>query len=77
MGQPLHSLTEIESLVVHHEAKRIAPGAAAKAVVELALRVDRERRCFFVVERAAGAVVLARLFELYAAIDDFNDIEAI
>jgi hypothetical protein len=29
------------------------------------------------VERAAGAVVFACLFKLYAAIDDLNDIEAI
>ena len=58
-------------------ARGIAPGTTAKAVIELALRIHRERGGFLVVERAAGAVVFASLLKFYAAIDNLNDIEAI
>ena len=77
LRQAFDRLTKIEPLVIHHEADGIAASAATKAVVELALWVHREGGGFLVVERAAGAVVFACFFKLYAAIDDFNDIEAI
>ena len=73
----LDSHLPFELIKVHHEPDGIAPGATAKAVVELALRIHRERWGFLVVERAAGAVVFSSLLKFYAAIDNLNDIEAI
>ena len=55
----------------------VAAGTTAKAVVKLSLGVYRERGCFFVVERAAGAIVFACFFEFYAAINDLDDVKAI
>ncbi len=77
LRKALDRLAEIEPLVVHHEPKRVTPGATTKAVVELPLGVHREGRRFLVVKGAAGAVVLARFLELHAAINDLDDIKAI
>ena len=77
LGEAFHGFAEIEPLVIHDKTQRVAAGTAAKAVVKLPLGVYRERGCFFVMERAAGAVVFARFFEFYAPINDLDDIKAI
>ncbi len=66
LGQFLDRLGELQLVVVHDEAERVAAGAAAEAVVELLVRADGERGSLFLVERAAGAVVLAGFLQLDA-----------
>src|SRR5690606_37840515 len=72
LGQILDRLGEVQVVVVHHEAQGVATGAAAEAVVELLVRADREGRGLFLVERAAGAVVLAGLLQLDARAHHFD-----
>jgi len=48
--------------------------AAAEAMVELLGRANRKRGRFLFVERAAGFVLVAPLFERYAAVDNVYDI---
>ena len=50
-GQGLDGLGEVERLGLLHEADGVAADAAAEAVVEPALGIDRERRRALVVER--------------------------
>ena len=52
-------------------------GTAAKAVIELFVRIDAERGCLFVVEGAAGGVVLAGLSQLHTPINHIDDVDAI
>ena len=54
LSQSFHCLAEIEPFVVHHEAERVPPSAAAKAVEKLLVRTHGKRRCFLVVKGAAG-----------------------
>ena len=77
MCQAFHRLPKVEALVIHDEPQGIAPGTTAKAIVELPLRVDRERGGFFIMERTAGAVVFARFFKFYTTVNDLNNIESI
>src|SRR5690606_38879361 len=65
-GQFLDGLGEVQTVVVHDEAEGIAAGATAEAVVELLVRADAERGGLFLVERAAGRVVLAGFLQLDA-----------
>ena len=44
------------------EVRRLAARAAAEAIVELLVGADAERRGLFLMERAAGGVILAGLF---------------
>jgi len=76
-GQVLDSLGEIQVVVVHEKAEGIAAGAAAEAVIELLVGADAERRGFLFVERAAGGVVLAGLFQLHARADHVDDVGAV
>ncbi|MOA40979.1 hypothetical protein D3C78_1629010 [compost metagenome] len=50
--------------------------AAAEAVVELLAGADGEGRRFFLVERAAGRVVLACLFQRDVTIHHVDDVDA-
>src|SRR5262249_46021194 len=50
--QQLHRLEEAHLLGLLHVLERVAADLAREAVIELAFRVDRERRRFLVVERA-------------------------
>ncbi|MNP25545.1 hypothetical protein D3C76_1183580 [compost metagenome] len=63
--------------MVHDEAKGIAAGAAAEAVVELLVRADGEGGGLFLVERAAGAVVLAGLLQLDARTHHIENVGAV
>ncbi|GEM_PF-4186335 len=58
-GQILDGLGEIQVVVVHDEAEGIATRATTEAVIKLLVGTDAERRCLFLVERTAGAEVLA------------------
>ena len=77
MGELLHGLSEFETLVVHDETERVTTRATAEAVIELLIGVYRERWCFFLMERTAGGIVFASLFEFYPAIDHVHDVGAI
>lgn len=73
-GQFFDSLGEVQVVMVHDEAEGVTASAAAKAVIELLVRADAERRGFFFVEGAAGGVVLASFLHLHARADDIDDI---
>jgi len=75
-GQFLHCLHEAQTIVVHEEPQRRTMRAAAKAVIKLLFRADREGRGFFVVERAEALKIASGFFELDAAPHDFDDIGA-
>ncbi|MNN50659.1 hypothetical protein D3C81_1652550 [compost metagenome] len=77
LGQLLDRLGKLQVVVVHDEAEGVAAGAAAEAVVELLVRADAERGGLFVVERAAGAVVLAGLLQLDARTHHLDDVGAV
>ena len=51
-------------------------GPAAETVIELLVGADREGRRFFVVERAAGLVIFAALFERHVLVDHVHDVDA-
>lgn len=74
LGQFLDSLGEIQVVVVHDEAKGVASRATAKAVIELFVGADAERRGLFLVERAAGREVLASFFQLHARTHHIDDV---
>lgn len=63
--------------MVHDEAEGVAARATAEAVVELLVRADAEGGGLFLVERAAGGVVLAGLFHLQARADNIDDVGAV
>jgi len=74
LGQPLDRLREVELLRLADKADDVAPGAAAEAVVELVLRVDREARRPLVVERAEPGEAGAGLAQLRARLDDLDHV---
>ena len=49
---------------------------AAKEVIELLVRGDRERRGLFLMEGAAGAVIAAGFFQGHAGVDQLHQIGA-
>jgi hypothetical protein len=61
---------------IHKEADGVAACATAKAVIELFLGLYAEGWGFFLMERAAGAVVLALFLQAYSFIDDIDNISA-
>jgi len=75
-GQLFHRLGEIEVPVFHEKADGRAVGAAAEAVVELFVRADGEGRRLFVMEGAAGLVVLAGLFQGHEFVNQGDDVRA-
>ena len=77
LGETFDCLAKIEALILHDKSQRVAAGAAAKAIVELPLRINRKGRCAFFMKRATGRVVFARFLQLHATVDDLDDIEAI
>lgn len=76
-GQFFDRLDEIQVVVVHDEAEGVAASAATEAVIELLVGADAERRSLFLMERAAGGVVLAGLFQLQARADHIDDVGAV
>ena len=77
LGEPFDCLAKIKALIFHDKSERVAAGATAKAVIELALRIDGEGRCALFMKRATGRVVFARFLQFYPTINDLDDIEAI
>ncbi len=75
--QFLDGLGKIQVVVVHDEAKGIATGAATKAVIELLVGAHGEGRGLFLVERAAGRIILAGFFQLDTGADHVDDVEAV
>ena len=61
--------------MLHDEFDSIAPHAAAIAVESVFARAYHEARGFFLVERAACAVVAPCSFEVDVAAYDFDDID--
>ena len=49
--------------------------AATEAVIKLLGRTHRERRRFFGMKRAAGAVIGARFAQGHVALDDIDDVD--
>jgi hypothetical protein len=64
-------------LIIHEKPQSVAPGTTTKAIIKLFTGIYRKRRGFFVVEGTAGGKVLAGLFELHPAINNFDNIYAI
>ena len=64
-------------VVVHDKAEGVAAGATAEAVVELFVGADAEGGGFLFVKRAAGAVILAGFFQLYARTHHVDDVGAV
>jgi hypothetical protein len=75
-GKIIDRTRKILTVVVHNKANGIAACAAAKAVIELFVRVYAERGGFFVVKRAARAVILAGFLERNAAVDNVNNVDS-
>jgi len=59
---------------VHDEADGVAAGTAAEAIIELTLGLHAKRRRFFLMEGAAGRIVLAGLFERDSLVHNLYDI---
>ena len=76
LGQLLHGIDKAHAVVFHQEVDGIAIFAAAKAVIELLARADRERRRFFTVKRAQPQQVGTGLFELHMATHHVGHIDA-
>jgi hypothetical protein len=70
----LDRLAKPETLLLLHEAEHVAPGLAAKAVVELLPCIDRERRGALLVERAQPGVALAGAAQVGVPRDDLDDV---
>ena len=75
--QFLDGLYELHVFVIHQEGDGGAMFTATKTMVELFDLADGEGGGLFTVERAAGLVFTAGLFQGYAAIDDLDNIRAV
>ena len=73
LGEELDGADEVELLGLAHERDRVAARAAAEAVVDALLGVDREARRPLLVERAAPRVAAADLAQRRAQRDDVDD----
>ncbi len=60
--------------IFHEETDGSAISTTTKAVVELFILADSERRCLFIVKGAAGLKVFTCLFQRYKAIYQLDDI---
>ena len=74
VGQQLHRLGESEPLLLLDEFDRVAADPAAEAVVELLLRVDRERWGPLLVERAEADHPRSLALEVGMGGDDLDDV---
>jgi hypothetical protein len=77
VGQQLHRLGEAQPLLLLDELDRVAADAAAEAVVELLLRVDRERRRALLVERAEADPAGALAAQVGVGGDDLDDVRGL
>ena len=76
-GEIFYRLGELQIFIFHEEGEGVAAGAATKAIIELFVGIDAERRASFLVERAAGRVILARLFEFDTPVYHLDDVDAV
>ena len=74
LGEHLDRSHEVNALVLHEEAEHVSAGAAAEAVVDLALLVDVERGGLLLVERAQRLVGGTGALQVEAGADDVNDV---
>ena len=74
VGQQLDRLGEPEPLLLLDELDHVAADPAAEAVVELLLRVDRERRRALLVERAEPDLARAPAPQVGVGGDDLDDV---
>ena len=74
VGQRLDRVGEREPLLLLDELDHVAAHPAAEAVVELLLRVDRERRRALVVKRAQAGEAGARAAQVGVGGDDLDDV---
>jgi len=72
--QPLHRLREAEVLELHEELEDVAALVTSETVVETLLRVDRERRRFFFVERAQALPASTSFFQPNVVADNLNEV---
>ena len=70
----LDGFGEVEPVDLAHEADDVASGAAAEAVVEALVAVDRERRRPLVVKRAEALPRAAGLLQSRVVGDDLDDV---
>ncbi|TSE23007.1 hypothetical protein Taqua_01934 [Tepidimonas aquatica] len=75
-SQLVHGVPKAGARVRHQKVDGVAVRAAAKAVVELLGRADRERRRFFGVERAQADEVGPAFAQRHVAADDLDDVGA-
>src|SRR5690606_17495821 len=69
-GKSAHGFRKTASGVCDEKADRRSVCAAAKAMIELLCRADRERRGLFCVKRTEPQEVGSALFELHVSPDD-------
>src|SRR5262249_18299401 len=74
IGQPLDRLGEPQALLFLDELDRVAADPAAKAVVELFLRIDREGRRALLVKRAEPHPARALAAEVGVGRDHLDDV---
>ena len=72
----LYGLDKTHVVKLHEETDRGAVRATAEAMIKTFIWTDRERRCLFVVERAAGFELAACFFELDASPEDLDDVRS-
>ena len=78
LREPLDRADEVEPLRLAHEGDDVAALAAAEAVVEVEVGIDREARRPLLVERAATHVARARaLAERGSLADDVDDVRGV
>jgi len=75
-GELFDCLAEALMLVLHEETDGAAMGAAAEAMVELLLATDSKGGGLLVVKGAACLIVLSRLAQVDAVVDEFDDVGA-
>ena len=74
LGKPAHRRGKIQVFIIHDETENRPAGAAAEAMIGLALRVDMEGWRFFAMERAQGPPARSGALERKIGADDLDDI---
>ena len=76
VGQPAYGLGVGQLFVLLYKADHIAGLATAEAFIDALCSRNRERRSFFVMERAIGDIIGPALFEAHELADDIDDVGA-
>ncbi|EGQ61853.1 hypothetical protein GGI1_09343 [Acidithiobacillus sp. GGI-221] len=74
VSECLHRLRKRQPIMGHQESDGIPMGVTAKAVINLFVGTDRERRALFLMKGAAGPEIPAFFLQRYAAIDETHQI---